>query len=595
MPKFGSHMIFAEMAKSKRSDLFPERNINALRLGSIGPDTTLFMFDPATSNPDIRHGFHATMRILNGIQRVKDVIKDIEQAINGPVGDLQDWITGGLSRDLRYTINASIEMMELALKLGISFGSSSINVKNPLLGQLGKLPDGYLNDPTKLAAFWNVSVIDNFGFPFRMFGHPYTADGAWKTPEAPGDYKNWWWMDMLHYRLTGTFAKQLRVNARSVTQKAYATGYMTHVAGDICGHPFINALVQGPFRNHAYRHLVVETLADTWLWSKVGRGDVLGARFDDLIALPGSKDEEIAALVVRTMKDVYTAPMVPSLLRGGYPEEGEWLAGLDLMRQYLRLSTSESTRRPEAPADTPEEIIKELRDLLQNNVPGPFPSPGSDPASFLKALFSWFSKGLVLLAMIATLPVAVLARIITIAPRWAIYLFNLALFLILSSIRTMLCLTGWGYCSEQDFTSFGFLDGFITTPNFNGKNYPYKTLPNPKLPFYWLQRPEWLADLEGPLTVPMSPPLAGFKPNIMIDPANVMDQNYVLRMIDAQHPGMTREYEFGAGNRQIFGNAVDFSIALLDGTLPVPDFDLDGDRGFGFKGWEELPPNERYI
>jgi hypothetical protein len=44
-----------------------------------------------------------------------------------------------------------------------------------------------------------------------------------------------------------------------------------------------------------------------------------------------------------------------------------------------------------------------------------------------------------------------------------------------------------------------------------------------------------------------------------------------------------------------FGNAVDFSINILDRTIEIPDFDLDGDRGYGYKGWENLPPNEYYV
>jgi hypothetical protein len=53
MPKFGAHIIIAELAGQKRPDVFNAPHSNAFRLGAVGSDTTLFMFDPATDNPGI--------------------------------------------------------------------------------------------------------------------------------------------------------------------------------------------------------------------------------------------------------------------------------------------------------------------------------------------------------------------------------------------------------------------------------------------------------------------------------------------------------------------------------------------------------------
>ena len=599
MPKFGSHIIFATEARARRPDLFPNINENALRLGAVGPDTTLFLFDPATSNPQLRKGVEIALDVLETIQDIKVEFEKVVDAIQTPVGDLADWITGGLYYDLRYTVNAGIEAMKLALTLGISMGTSSLNVKNPIFSKLGQLPADFIKDPANSAEYWTISSVDNFGFPFRMFGHPFTDDGAWKSPEPAGDYSNWWWMDLLHYRKTGKFASRLLVNAQTDVEKSYALGYMTHVGGDVCGHPFINALVGGPFRNHAYRHLVLETLADSWLWEQQGRGPVLGARFDQLIDLDPSQEAQVASLVVRTMKEVYHSPMIPRQLANGYPTEDEWLGAYKLMQQYLRLSTSTSVERPVPPPDGLEEIWEEMKDLLGKNNPGPFPKWNGDAIDFLKALLSWFGKGATLLAMLATLPVAVVTRILTVAPRWMIYLINLGTYYIISALRAIICLTGWGYCSGDDFKIFGFLEDMITTNNFDDgvPSYPFMTLPNPKTPFYWLGPPRMypMSRLEPERTVAMSPPLSGLKPSWTVDPANAMNLAAVNRFIDSISPEETRNLEFAAENGIVFGNAVDFSNALLDGTVRVADFDLDGDRGFGFRGWEELPPNERYV
>jgi hypothetical protein len=597
MPKFGSHVIFAELAKQRRPDLFVDTYDNALRLGAIGPDTTLFMLDPATSDSTLREGVTTALSVLETIQDIKEQLREIEETVTQPIGDLADWLSGGLYYDMRYTVNAGISALKLAFKLSVAVGSGSVNVANPLFSKLPELPADFLKDPADAMAQWTISAGDNFGFPFRMFGHPFTDDGAWKQPETPGDYQKWWWMDLLHYRKTGQFASALLRNAAGRAERSYALGYMTHVGGDVCGHPFINALVGGPFRNHAYRHLVLETLADTWLWDHQGRGDILGARLDSLIDLGRVDEERIASFVVRTMREIYLPPMVPKLLRNGYPTADEWLGAMKLMKQYLRLSTDSTVPRPTPPPSGLEDVWNEMKDLLGSNVPGHFPRSDGKPEDFLRALIAWFGKGAVLLAMLTTLPVALVTRIVTVAPRWMLYLINLGMYYIVSALRALICMVGWGYCSIDDFRVFGFLEGMVTTPS-RPRIYPYKTLPHPKAPFYWLASvgsyPS--AQSEEVLTKAMSPPYGLLKPDCMVDPNFRMDVERINQLIEAGTPAVTRSIEVGAdGAEAIFGNAVDFSTALLDGTIRVADFDLDGDRGFGYKGWQVLPPNEEYL
>lgn len=597
MPKFGSHIIFAEMAKAKRPDLFPGIHDGAYLFGSIGPDTTLFMFDPAMKTPELRRGMWIALEVLGSINHIKEDLQRIADELTKPVDDLLDWLSGGLSTDLKYTLNTSIEAMFSAVKLGIALAPNTVSIANPLQNILSKLPAGFLKDSSLLAPQWVIRSTETVGFPFRMFGHPFTLDPPWKPQREPaGLYDNWWWMDMLHYRRTGAFAKALLANATGPVQTSYAKGYMTHYAGDVSGHPFINSLVDGPFRNHAYRHLVLETMADTWLWDKVGRGDILDARLDRKIHLNVSDSEQVAHLIVNTMKEVYPAPMVPTLLKGGYPHHEEFLEAYRFMQNYLRMSTSGSVKRPTAPPDSVEDVLKEIRDLLQNNNPGPLPGWNGDIEDFLKALFNWLGKGLTLLAMIATLPYAVLVRFVTLAPRWIIYIINLALFYIVSAIRTMLCLTGWGYCSNEDFRNFGFLKGMITSGEYEGNQYPMATSLLTKPPFYWLEAPRRMGSRHEPdATVPLTPNRRGKLPNWMIDPANKVDIGAINNFAAAATPDDTAYLASQYGGKFVFGNAVDFSIALLDGSVDAFDFDMDGDRGYGFKGWEEVPPGEYYV
>lgn len=596
MPKFGSHIIFAEKARNARPDLFPDVHDAAYLLGAIGPDTTLFMFDPATSMPELRRGMLMALEVLGAVNRVKDEIGRVTDELTKPFDDLTDWLTGGLSNDLRYTINTGIEAMFSAVKLGLALAPNTVTLANPLLSILPKIPAGFLSDESLRAPQWVIKASEPVGFPFRMFGHPFTYDPPWKPErEPPGLYDNWWWMDMLHYRRTGAFATSLLRNARGPVQASYARGYMTHYAGDVSGHPFINSLVDGPFRNHAYRHLVLETMADTWLWSHDGRGDILDAKLHKKIDLNTADSEQVANLVIQTMKEVYTDPMLPKLLRNRYPERDEFLEAYRFMQNYLRMSTSGGVKMPPVPPENPKEILEEIRKLLENNVPGPLPGWNGDIVEFLKALFSWFGKGLTLLAMIATLPYAVLLRFVTVAPRWVIYIINLGLYYIVSAIRTMLCLTGWGYCSEDDFRNFGFLKRMIVSSDAEGR-YPMATSLITKPPFYWLASPRLMGSRhELDATVPLMPTGRGKWPSWMIDPNNKVDIAAIHEFANATNPDDAAHLVSRYGGQSVFGNAVDFSIALLDGAVPAFDFDLDGDRGYGFKGWEEVPPGDYYV
>lgn len=598
MPKFGTHIIIAEEVFRLRKDLFKDHHMNAFRFGAIGPDVTLFMFDPALKNPSVKKGMNICLDVLKSLHDIKDKVDAIANRLSEPLDDIQDWLSGGLIPDISKTIEISVANLTAAVKLGLVTGLGSINFKNPIfqLIQNPILPWDFIKDPAWRQPTIIISGQDNYGFPFRMFGHPYTEDANWRRPEKVGDYSNWWWMDLLHYRKTATFARDILKNANGSVQTSYAKGYTTHVAGDISGHPFINSIVKGPFRNHAFRHMVLETLADTWLWGKHKQSDILDAKLNEQIEVNDSELRQITNLVLSSMRNVYTSKMVPELFKDGYPSDADFQGGYKLLLEYFRLSTTGSVKRPAAPPDTPMELINEIRTLLQNNFPGSPPGWNGNVTDFLVAMLSWFGNGLAFLTMVATLGPAVISRFLHIAPRWVIYFVNLGLFYIQSAIRTAICFVGWGYNGKEDFESFAFLEPLITSSSYSGDQnaFPYRT-PPVKTPYYWLMDPQISSIVELQRTHPQAV-TKSVKPDFMIDwKNNIMNLTAVDKLIKANTPYETRDLQrfmhlFPSG----FGNSVDFSIKLLEGSLEIADFDLDGDRGYGYKGWEENPPFETY-
>ena len=74
MPKFGTHILIAELAAQRRPDLFSNGEVNnSLRLGAVGPDLTLFLFDPI-DKPQVREGFDIATGVLKDIRRINEEV-----------------------------------------------------------------------------------------------------------------------------------------------------------------------------------------------------------------------------------------------------------------------------------------------------------------------------------------------------------------------------------------------------------------------------------------------------------------------------------------------------------------------------------------
>src|SRR5439155_17941975 len=81
----------------------------------------------------------------------------------------------------------------------------------------------------------------------------------------------WFWADYLHYVRTGQFVNRLLQNSRNSNNpnlRAYALGYLTHYVTDVVGHPYVNQVVQGPWRVYWQRHHLVENFIATYVWDR---------------------------------------------------------------------------------------------------------------------------------------------------------------------------------------------------------------------------------------------------------------------------------------------------------------------------------------
>jgi len=91
------------------------------------------------------------------------------------------------------------------------------------------------------------------------------------------DEQSFFWSDMLHYRETYRFAAVLwqRAGDPDIVPdadardrfRAFALGWMSHLATDVTGHAFVNQKAGGPYRVHWQRHHLVENHMDAQVYT----------------------------------------------------------------------------------------------------------------------------------------------------------------------------------------------------------------------------------------------------------------------------------------------------------------------------------------
>ena len=185
------------------------------------------------------NAFVALLRFLIKLSKLWQAFLDKLQDIVGPIldaaGQLLDDLTGGL------------------------------------LSELGDLFTQLKNDLMTLVAEEALSWQDIFAF-FSL------------KMRSGLDEQAFVWSDMTHYRLTCYVPRQLLEQAKKLDKgsvldrehaeqlRAYALGWITHVATDTVGHSYVNEQAGGPFRTHWQRHHLVENHMDAFNYQCTGDG-----------------------------------------------------------------------------------------------------------------------------------------------------------------------------------------------------------------------------------------------------------------------------------------------------------------------------------
>ncbi len=221
-------------------------------LGALGPDLLYFMLD---GGPWTQGAQNLVIRLLatkRAFGRVVDEVEDLGRDALDAAGTLDPCNILGL--------------------IGTAGGEIS-DVLDLAMGILGN----------------GLKALATDGLGLNLFSILTSPRQAGEPPSK------WFWADHLHYERTGAFARNLLDLACLDPRfhdhpplRAYALGYLTHVIGDVVGHPYVNQIVGGPYRLHRQRHTLVENFIDGWAWrhthkEKAGDNPLTGRPFLDRV------------------------------------------------------------------------------------------------------------------------------------------------------------------------------------------------------------------------------------------------------------------------------------------------------------------------
>ena len=616
MPKMGIHGIVLEDA-IKKLQLDPdtkslgvgiEEHMDWAMLGAIGPD--LFFWSPD----------YEIMDTVIDMWKIYKKWSEIYNDCMAPVVWVKDKVV-----EFGEDVYAAAEDV---------LPTSSIETIASVLQELRETVDLFKSGiVTGVETLVGTSYSDDFFSGFK----PPLQDNKSES--------SWLWFDMLHYRNTGDFAHNLLKNAGTGTDrvKAYAFGYLSHIATDLVGHPYVNQIVGGPFRLHPHRHVTVENWMDTRLYHErfsenINNTLVTRLGFPNTSQLP----TDIRDLLYKTFKDTYQNIPHPTKLSGeGFLTKSQISDTYGIFVEILNIMPNTIVPRPEEPFSNVIELLGEaVQDMFEqfDNFPNP-PDPAKGNCSlgdilsfgftddsrdcydnFFEKTGEWVSWVLEVIEWTTLTVVAVidalaasfgLLPILTILA--VIYLIQLGLYEIWRSFRSILALHGYIYPDPDDLdTSHG--RNLTTTFQCLIENFKYPRQSKSSDSSHLSCPP---SNYEKPITAVAFHPVGDSEtsPEDFISQAP-FDPQSLERYALASSPEDTRAIHRAGIS---IGNATDITAWMMKNaaisvnnqtssaqnikSILFANWNLDGDRGYGFKTWSAIvPPNgnglvqeEKYV
>ena len=604
MPKYGIHHIVLKEATTQlavsphpaaaaASGIIMAELPSAV-IGSVGPD--LFFWGPDYEIVDKIYRLYCNIeevvavynQVIEPIRRVKDAVGEATDAAVGTLAPSTVELVKLLVAEVRQAADLFKSALGMNLLSGVLTGAN------------------LLTDAAGL------------GSAARQFFQMFVPDVHHNRQE-----KDWYWFDMLHYRRTGVFAQHLVSAAHSNQQKAFAYGYLSHIAADVVGHPYVNMIVGSPYRLNVQRHVAAENFQDAWKYHRYYSGESINQTLLARMGLPQTLPPGVGDLLDTAFRAAYGSlppPRRPGRLAGdGYYTRADIDTTYDVFYKVLKLMESMAVERPTEPFTGAADI---LADALAAFSPPPDPPDTSSSScswedilslgltensrdcyenffeevanwlSYLGELLVWTLETLrnlldLVLALILSLPICVLLALL--------YGIQLLCYQAYRTARMALSTSGF-VMPEPDELQTSIGRNLITLADacvFNFKNFPSRGVPE-------------TSHLVCPAPLTEDPKTAAClhergiasTPDLFIQGVP-FDETVLQQYATASDPAQTRSL---AGDRLAIGNATDFTAWMIWQAHAGPqteeirqvlfrNWNLDSDRGYAYHTWQGTVPH----
>jgi hypothetical protein len=640
------------------------RRMRFANLGAVGPDIFYLMADYGADLQDFENFM---VKVGGSFQCLGDLMEQVGTYVSG----VESNITFGISDSLK----ASTDLL------------------------IGILKEGLLG----------LTVVE--GVNFLAF---FEAARQKDQPRT-----KWFWADYLHYIRTGKFARKLLDKSQgNPNLRAYALGYLTHYVTDVVGHPYVNQVVEAPWRLYWQRHHLVENFVDAYVWDRwhtsnppptppsteeqpldtvtsvpnaMGTGAPFTfSRLHDLISIgvPGTLGDPVDAVVTavcdkinqglfelgiaeptvptlpedadfqawtvmmaEALREVYLDDPHPQNLAGGltplgtprpdgFPTPEDIGSAYGMMRLFLKFTTESHIPEPTPPAvgggvsaaiqqllDDMTQDLNNLAQALGSPLPPPLPSSHLSFSwqhlwAALKSAAAWLAD---VAAAVATTVFDFVKDLIIAAGtavsepiKFALYLLNKALFAMYRTVRDVLVVMAYAapYTSELD-SQLGPLKMSSLWRSMGDAppgRYPIEEIPAERVMIGTDYAPfvppgMFGATVEQPpieLTAPYAPTttvINGHVHKVATLPDDFIEAplgpDCMFLETGPLQPATTggpQPLGTFAGQRNFGGamancrRAVELAQKSFPGGTLLPDYNLDGDRGYAWPCWDVVPP-----
>ncbi len=597
MPGVATHIAIADMiignldsslSKEQMIKDIISQNSSYYKMGSLGPDMLFFA-------PDFSQDIHEILNQM--IDFYEDVIEPIEEFHDTYIEPITDFVD-----DVVDTVDDTL-FCGLMQTVGDQCDAT--------MNRIGQLRNNLL----QLGTSRSVELFD------------LMQPGIQKGEKE----EDWYWFDMLHYRKTGTYAQNMWNNAQTQEEKAYVLGYLTHIAADVTGHPYVNTAVGGPARSHNQRHHFVENMMDTWVYDKmknqrftasnIHRDLPHGNKFDEgeLRALLRNADEipsdleGIFKMMNKSLKDTFENDIHPTRLDTEYLTAKDFNFAYLAMVASLKSVSSSYIGKPASPTEDMLDSINEAMEEFLDHASNPpsnsasnsgFCNPFTEDCDFsfdtlrdfvesvwenivyLGELIVWVGQLLKdiwnMIACAVTAPIKVVIKSL-------FWIIQSALYNISQEIKQVLVLTALIPPEKEWLDANPIGQACVklkARPEEDKEGYPKRAQESNN---GFLSYPKTLVEREKTIAGPYKD---GATPKDFIVNAH-HDSALYTAYEEAEDTEETIKIE-NQTHYETIGSTLDIAKKLMLGLVSdedMPNWNLDADRGFAYKTWDIIAPN----